>query len=88
MNRPALEGLPLNVPAHVRNLRLIDWVAQVAALTEARDVYWCDGSQAEYDRLCAQLVEAGTMRRLNPELRPDSYLACSDPSDEIGRAHV
>jgi phosphoenolpyruvate carboxykinase (GTP) len=81
MNHPALQGLLINVPAHVKHSRLVDWVAEIAALTEARDVYWCDGSQAEYDRLCAQLVKAGTFRKLNPELRPNSYLACSDPSD-------
>jgi phosphoenolpyruvate carboxykinase (GTP) len=81
MNRPVLEGSRLNVPAHVRHQRLVDWVAQIAVLTGARDVYWCDGSQAEYDRLCQQLVDAGTMRRLNPALRPNSYLACSDPGD-------
>jgi len=81
MNRPAMEGLRLNVPAHVRHARLIAWVAEVAALTEAREVHWCDGSQAEYDRLCAELVKAGTFKKLNPELRPNSYLACSDPSD-------
>ncbi len=81
MNRPVLEGLRLNAPAYVRHARLIEWVAQTAALTEARDVYWCDGSTAEYDRLCAQLVAAGTFKKLNPELRPNSYLACSSPSD-------
>lgn len=81
MNRPLLEGLRLNTPAYVRHARLVEWVAQVAALTEARDVYWCDGSTAEYDRLCAQLVAAGTFKKLNPELRPNSYLACSSPSD-------
>jgi phosphoenolpyruvate carboxykinase (GTP) len=81
MNRPVMEGLRLNIPAHVQHARLIGWVAEVAALTEARDVYWCDGSQAEYDRLCAQLVAAGTFKKLNPELRPKSYLANSDPSD-------
>jgi phosphoenolpyruvate carboxykinase (GTP) len=81
MNRPVLEGLRLNVPAHVRHARLISWVAEVAALTEAREVHWCDGSQAEYDRLCSELVKAGTFKKLNPELRPSSYLACSDPSD-------
>ena len=69
MNRPVLEGLRLNVPAHVRHQRLIEWVAEIAALTEAKDVYWCDGSVAEYERLCAQLVAAGTMMKLNPELR-------------------
>ncbi len=81
MNQPLMEGLRLNVPAHVKHARLIAWVAEIAALTEARDVYWCDGSQAEYDRLCAQLVGAGTFKKLNPALRPNSYLACSDPSD-------
>jgi len=81
MNRPVMEGLRLNVPAHVKHTRLIGWVAEIAALTEARDVHWCDGSQAEYDRLCAQLVDAGTFKKLNPELRPNSYLATSDPSD-------
>jgi len=81
MNRPALEGLRLNVPAAVRHAKLIAWVAEMAALTEARDVYWCDGSTQEYDRLCAQLVAAGTFKKLNPELRPNSYLACSSPSD-------
>jgi phosphoenolpyruvate carboxykinase (GTP) len=81
MNRPALEGLRLNVPAYVQHARLVGWVAEVAALTEAREVYWCDGSVEEYDRLCGQLVDAGTMRRLNPELHPNSYAANSDPSD-------
>ena len=81
MNRPVMEGLRLNAPAHVKHARLLAWVAEMAALTEARDVYWCDGSQAEYDRLCAALVAAGTFKKLNPELRPNSYLACSSPSD-------
>ena len=81
MNRPVLEGLRLNIPAYVQHTRLIDWVARMAALTEAKEVYWCDGSTAEYDRLCAQLVAAGTFKKLNPELRPNSYLACSSPSD-------
>ena len=81
MNRPVLEGLRLNVPAYVSHARLVAWVAEVAALTEAVDVHWCDGSVAEYEGLCAQLVASGTLMKLNPELRPNSYLARSDAGD-------
>ncbi len=81
MNRPVMEGVRLNAPANVRHAQLLSWVAEMAALTEADRVHWCDGSTAEYDRLCAQLVAAGTFKKLNPELRPNSYLACSSPSD-------
>ncbi|KQY90256.1 phosphoenolpyruvate carboxykinase (GTP) [Pelomonas sp. Root1444] len=81
MNQPAMQGLRLNLPAYVKHARLIAWVADIAALTEAADVYWCDGSAEEYQRLCDQLVAAGTFKKLNPELRPGSYLANSDPSD-------
>ncbi|MBL8347426.1 MAG: phosphoenolpyruvate carboxykinase (GTP) [Rubrivivax sp.] len=81
MNRPALEGLRLNVPAYVKHTRLVEWVAEVAALTEASEVYWCDGSDAEYRRLVDQLVAGGTLLKLNEKLRPGSYLARSDPAD-------
>ena len=81
MNHPSMEGQRLNVPGHVKHARLVAWVAEIAALTEAANVYWCDGSQEEYDRLCAGLVASGVFKRLNPAKRPNSFLACSDPSD-------
>src|SRR5690606_5525002 len=71
----------LNVPDHVKNPRLIAWVGQMAALCQPDRVHWCDGSDAEYAQLCEQLVDAGTFKRLNPAKRPNSFLACSDPSD-------
>ncbi|QAZ39450.1 phosphoenolpyruvate carboxykinase (GTP) [Methylibium sp. Pch-M] len=81
MNHPAMQGLRVEAPAHVKNARLIAWVAEMVALAQPAAIHWCDGSQAEYDRLCGQLVEAGTFRKLNEAKRPNSYLAWSDPSD-------
>ena len=71
----------IHAPAHVKNRALIDWVAEMADLTKPANIYWCDGSSVEYDRLCQQLVDAGTFRKLNPSLRPGSFLARSDPGD-------
>ncbi|MBV8619534.1 MAG: phosphoenolpyruvate carboxykinase (GTP) [Curvibacter sp.] len=81
MNSPVMQGLNLNTPAYVKNARLIAWVADMVALCKPAEVYWCDGSDAEYQRLCQQLVDAGTFKKLNPAKRPNSFLACSDPSD-------
>ena len=63
------------------NTTLITWVKEIAELTQAASVYWCDGTQAEYDRLCQELVVAGTFIKLNPALRPGCFLARSDVRD-------
>ncbi|MBP0635229.1 phosphoenolpyruvate carboxykinase (GTP) [Cupriavidus sp. AcVe19-6a] len=82
MNHPTMQGMaPVNAPAWVKHPKLVAWVAEIAALTKPDNIYWCDGSQEEYDRLCEQMVAAGTMKRLNPAKRKNSFLALSDPSD-------
>ncbi len=76
-----MQTLELNAPHHVKNAKLIAWVANMVALTRPERIHWCDGSDQEYNDLCQQLVDAGTFRKLNPARRPNSFLACSDPSD-------
>src|SRR6476469_5728944 len=63
------------------NQRLVQWVDEWAALMQPDDVYWCDGSAEEYDRLAQLLVDSGTFTKLDEAKRPNSYLAWSDPSD-------
>jgi len=66
---------------HSTNERLQQWVAKWAEVMQPDDIYWCDGSAEEYDRLCNELVEAGTFTKLDEAKRPNSYWAHSDPGD-------
>ena len=67
--------------ASTKNEKLLGWVNEVAALTTPDEVYWCDGSAEEYDRLCQLLVDNGTFTKLADAKRPNSYWAHSDPGD-------
>ena len=69
------------MPGTTSNTRLTAWVAEWAAVLQPADIYWCDGTDAEYDRLSAALVESRTFTKLDRETRPNSYWAHSDPGD-------
>ena len=70
-----------SLPTAATNTELIEWVASMTDLLKPESVQWCDGSQAEYDTLCEQMVASGTFIKLNQEKRPGCYLARSHPSD-------
>jgi len=71
----------MGTPAPTRNAKLLAWVDQVAALTQPDSVHWCDGSEAEYDRMWELMLASGTAQKLNEQKRPNSYLVLSDPAD-------
>lgn len=73
-------ALGANAPS-IKHARLLAWVQEIAALTKPKSIHWCDGSDAEWRVLTDELVTAGTLKRLNPDLRPNSFHAASDPRD-------
>jgi phosphoenolpyruvate carboxykinase (GTP) len=82
MNQPVNPSVIKVVPPdYVKNTQLIHWVQEIATLTQPDHIHWCDGSQKEYDELCELLVKAGSLKRLNPAKRKNSFLAWSDPQD-------
>ena len=81
MTTTTLAPRPLSPAPEDADPRIIEWVSRIAGLAEPDDVVWCDGSAAEFDQLTRLMVEQGTLIRLNPEYRPYSFLARSDPND-------
>ena len=72
---------PADIPAPTGHQRLLDWVDRHREIFGPDDVHWCDGSETEWDRLCRLLERSGTFQRLSSHLRPNSFLALSDPAD-------
>src|ERR1700750_1046949 len=78
MSQRSVPGLE---PAPTKHAKLLAWVRQIDALTEPGQVRWSDGAEAEWTELTDELVAAGTLKRLNPAKRPNSFYAASDPRD-------
>jgi len=81
MNKVPRMSQTIAAAAPTTHAKLLDWVGEIADLTQPDSVYWCDGSAEEYDRLAQTLIDAGTFERLSDAKRPNSYLALSDPGD-------
>src|SRR6185503_304967 len=81
MNKVPRMSQMIAAEAPTKHAKLLDWVGEIADLTEPDAVHWCDGSAEEYDRLAQELIDAGTFERLSDAKRPNSYLALSDPGD-------
>lgn len=73
--------MPQMIPEYVANPAVCEFFAAAYCLCKPDHVHWCDGSEQEYDALCAGMLRNGTLRKLNPEKHPKSYLVCSDPGD-------
>jgi phosphoenolpyruvate carboxykinase (GTP) len=74
-------AVPKSTDAPTTHAKLLAWVEDMADLTQPSQIHWCDGSAEEYERLCQELIDAGTFERLADAKRPNSYLARSDPGD-------
>jgi phosphoenolpyruvate carboxykinase (GTP) len=81
MEMPGKTRPPVEASYEVKHQRLQDWVDEITKLCNPERVYWCDGSQEEYEKFCEELVKSGTFVKLNPEKRPGSFLARSAASD-------
>lgn len=73
--------MSFQIPSRVRNSHVQNWVKEMIDLCQPQNVYWCNGSDEEFDLICSAMCQTGMLKKLNPSLRPNSYLALSDPSD-------
>jgi phosphoenolpyruvate carboxykinase (GTP) len=81
VNSPVRDTEIATADAPTKHAKLLSWVEEIATMTGPDSVHWCDGSAEEYDRLCQEMVAAGTFEKLSDAKRPNSYLARSDPDD-------